>query len=607
MRIKSILAGGMMTVLSILTATQCSAQLSVTADRQSVGKYQVIEFDIANPDAGYANVWEDVRIQAEFTSPGSAVIKTGGFYHSKDTWKVRFAPWEVGTYQWKIILKDALSEKTASGTFLCTASSEKGFVRQHPTNPFRLVFENGSLYNACGIGSCFQDWGNTGTPFDDFGFDGGDRRIGGEEKNTGAIETYLNAYANQAGFNLYRWSVSNCSFDLFQSIAPSGNRYLVREGLWGDTMCMKLRAHGMRIFMDFFGYKAAYIDQGADVNTMNAVRRYEDYIVARYGAYVDFWEVCNETSPSDQWVQVVADYIKSIDPYKHMVSISWDRAAHASIDIASPHWYEKEAELASDTRMVQKINEQRSYKKPIIFGEQGNSVQNWDTLSGLRARIRSWTSFFNEGHLIFWECTFAKDYFSGAANLYIGPTERQYFGALQNYTKDIEPDVQMDNSTTISSAVTVRSYSLRSSKGIFTYLRNAASVYDATKNVSVHITMPSAGQAQWYYPATGDTSSWIPVNKGAISLTAPDFVTDIALRIRLTSPVSVNQHDVPASHSIKLREHEQNNRALKTFDIRGAAIPKSNSRHILHAASPHAAGIYFKTMERGAIAKRSLQ
>ena len=83
-----------------------------------------------------------------------------------------------------------------------------------------------------------------------------------------------------------------------------------------------------------------------------------------------------------------------------------------AIGIASPHWYEKEGELSSDTSTVQKIEAQRYANKPIIFGEQGNSVQNWDPLSALRARIRSWTAFFDEGYFIFWDQQGSKNYMS---------------------------------------------------------------------------------------------------------------------------------------------------------------------------------------------------
>ena len=251
------------------------------------------------------------------------------------------------------------------GSFDCVASQEKGFVRASTQNPLRLVFEDGSLYNALGIGSCDANPHNG-----DWGLDGGDRSKGEAEGLTD-IDGYLKAMADEAKLNIYRWSVNNCAFEMWSTIAITGNRYLVNEGQWGDFLVQKMREHGVRVYLDMFGWKPAFTGQANNQASMDAVKRYVDYIVARYGSSVDFWEVCNETAPPTQWISLVAEYIQSIDPYHHMVSSSWEHPELAAIGFSSPHWYEKEGELASDTRTVEKIQTQRYAKKPIIFGEQG--------------------------------------------------------------------------------------------------------------------------------------------------------------------------------------------------------------------------------------------
>ena len=49
-------------------------------------------------------------------------------------------------------------------------------MRRHPTNPFRMVYEDGTLFPGIGIGDCVNDWNGSGSPFDDdFGLDGGQR------------------------------------------------------------------------------------------------------------------------------------------------------------------------------------------------------------------------------------------------------------------------------------------------------------------------------------------------------------------------------------------------------------------------------------------------
>lgn len=495
------------------------------ADGNGIGRYTVFEITIPFPEAGLANVWEDVTVSVVFTSPSGKPINVRGFYYSTDTWKVRFAPSELGSYTYQVTISTASSKKTQAGSFDCVASSEKGFVRSSQQNPFRLVFEDGTLYNALGIGSCVQD-----PAVPDWGLDGGDRSAGEPEAHTD-IDTYLKAMAGDAKLNIYRWSVNNCAFEMWSTIAPTGNKYLVREGQWGDSLVTTMRKYGVRVYMDFFGWKPMFATNWQDKPSMDAVKRYVDYVVARYGAYVDFWEVCNESSPPSQWISLVAQYVKSIDPYQHMVSSSWERPDLPAIDLASPHWYEKEAELASDTRTIEKIEPLRASKKPIIFGEQGNSVQNWDPLSSLRARIRSWTAFFDEGHLIFWESNFAKDYKAGAANLYIGPDLRKYFNVLQTFTGAVSADVTKV-SIGVAPVAAARAYGLQSSQGLYVYVRDAQS-YTATKSgVTLAINPAKSGMARFYDTKTGAIVKETNVVAGASVLAVPDFVTDVALAIR---------------------------------------------------------------------------
>jgi hypothetical protein len=492
----------------------------------AVGRYTVLELTLPCAEAGLANVWQDATASAVFTSPSGRSISVGGFYYATDTWKIRFAPSELGTYTYRASVKGASTEKTLDGSFDCVDVGERGFVRQSADNPFRLVFEDGSLYAALGMGSCVQ---NDPAGPQNWGLDGGDRSLGEPERHTD-IDGYLKAMAGEGKLNIYRWSVANCAFELWETIATTGNRYLVREGQWGDFLVSKMRANGLRVYMDFFGYKPALTGQWQDAAAAAAIKHYVDYVVARYGAYVDFWEVCNESSPPSEWISLVAGHVKSVDPYKHMVSSSWERPDLPEIDISSPHWYEKEAELASDTRTVQKIDEKRPMGKPIIFGEQGNSVQNWDPLSALRARIRAWTALFNEGHLVFWESNFAKDYKSGAANLYFSPDLRKSFGVLQTFASALADDVTME-AMNVAPATAARAYGLRSSKGLYVYMRDAQGYTSPRSGVTLYIQADKSGVAKFVETTTGATLAEINVPAGSTSLAVPDFVADVALAV----------------------------------------------------------------------------
>ena len=134
------------------------------------------------------------------------------------------------------------------------------------------------------------------------------------------VGTYLGAY-QAAGVNLFRWSVDNCAFNLYQRIAPQGNVYMEREGNWGDRLVRELRSHGFRVYMSIFGFNPPFATD-ASPEQINAVERYVKYVVDRYGAYVDFWELMNEAQVSTAWYTQIATYLRSVDPYHHPIATS---------------------------------------------------------------------------------------------------------------------------------------------------------------------------------------------------------------------------------------------------------------------------------------------
>lgn len=309
----------------------------------------------------------------QLTGPEGRGLSINGFYYDTDLWKVRFSPPSVGTWTWALRLTTPTDAFTESGSFISVPSERPGFLRRHPANPFRLVFENGSLFNAIGIGDCIRD-GDANGRLDEWGFDGDFRPPGQHEGWTVDMDTYMAAYgASGAGFNLFRWSVDNCAFKLWDTISADGNSYLVHEGILGDGLVEALRQNGFRIWMTIFGFNPAFPDAADHPPQQEAVQRYVSYVVARYGTYVDIWELMNEAHVPEGWIAFASDYLRSIDPYGRLISTSWERPELPQIDIDAPHWYEGESELDSDLVTSNRISHQRRWNKPIIFGEQGNT------------------------------------------------------------------------------------------------------------------------------------------------------------------------------------------------------------------------------------------
>jgi hypothetical protein len=111
-------------------------------------------------------------------------------------------------------------------------------------------------------------------------------------------------------------------------------------------------------------------------------------------------------------------------------------------------------------RVQQQATKWKKAGKPVIVGEQGNTGMNWDPLSGLRMRIRTWTALFEEISFIFWNTSWSKTGMfhgrytaGGAANIYLGPEERGYIRVLQNFSSHLDADVRI-TPTEVSSGKT---------------------------------------------------------------------------------------------------------------------------------------------------------
>ena len=44
----------------------------------------------------------------------------------------------------------------------------------------------------------------------------------------------------------------------------------------------------------------------------------------RWGAQTDVWSLLNEQRADAGWLRIAADYLRSIDPYQHPITSSWN-------------------------------------------------------------------------------------------------------------------------------------------------------------------------------------------------------------------------------------------------------------------------------------------
>jgi dienelactone hydrolase len=135
----------------VTCAVAWAAQDTVKEQPVTVARYDV--FEIALTSAGtYANPFLDVTVTALFTAPSGRQLTAYGFYDGGTTWRVRFAPDELG--EWRYITQAAGATDAGldrrSGVFRCAPSRNKGFLRVDPQHKYSFAFSDGTLFFALG-------------------------------------------------------------------------------------------------------------------------------------------------------------------------------------------------------------------------------------------------------------------------------------------------------------------------------------------------------------------------------------------------------------------------------------------------------------------------
>ena len=505
-----------------------------------VGDSQIVELTIAHDDAWYTNPWSEVETETTFEHESGKKIQIYGFYYDKNTWKVRFNPTTKGSWKWQLQFKTPDSTLKDSGEFVSETDTTKAFLRKSKENPLLLTMDDEHIFNAIGIGDGILDSNTNGNPLDDWAIGDStvfmfDSPFGFKERYPSDevvdLATYLDTYGDGGKvFNLYRWSVGNWSFRLWDRI-DTHNKYLIPEGKYGDTFIQSLKNHNFKVFMTLFGFDIFAKDINYPENR-ELIRHYIKYVLARFGAYVDIWEIANEAIVSDDIVRFIADEIRSLDHESRLISMSPERPNMDEVDIISPHWYETEDLSESDLTVKEQIEKFQGYEKPIIFGEQGNVIKNWDETSALRMRVRSWVAFFEEAILIFWNQSDNKDFHNSAygnANIFLGEEERNYVRFLQNFTKDVSLSAEKIPLEIQNSAV--RSYGLVSDKELLGYFFHYE-YPDRETSFRIMLDFPEETEVEWYDPTTGEVVWTQAYSAGHHLLLSPEFTSDIALKAR---------------------------------------------------------------------------
>ena len=566
--------------------------MAVTQNSNAIPLYDVFEITFTH-DNKYANPWLDVTVDVTLRGPSRTNVNVGGFHYGsseppeirvrevdsggrkrqvveyrfekQDLWKARFAPAELGRWTYSYVFTNAARREVAGkGWFDCVKGRvhNPGFVRRNPDNPFRWVFDDGTPYFPIGLQEGWGDWFGVGTALAGKSMEGpfrtdrtnlvkllpGPLYVRGPTTSPQNADVYARRHS-RAGFNLYRFSQCNNTYRLDSDL----DHYLVQEGIMTDEILQHLRKYGFRVFYGLFGYRKVFNDQPDNAEGMAKVKRFVKYSVDRWGAYVDFWQFLNEQKATEDWYKIMIPYLKSIDPYRHPVTTSWERPELAGIDINAPHDYYGSTPRPGAVT-AQKAKAWKAHGKPVIVGEHGNHVNKdpakrpaghggvWYPESAVRMRIRNWVAFFNEIAFIFWNTSYARD--GHFMNIWLGPQERQYIKAMQDFAYRLDKDVRMAP-VTLSLPNEVRAWGLVSERRAAVYLHHFKEHGNPVRGVTVTLDVPASARGYWYSPEDASMLGSFDAPAGEGTFAVPPFAIDLALLVTPDGPPDIDHDGKP--------------------------------------------------------------
>ena len=444
---------------------------------QVVPMYGVHEISIACDDK-FDNPFRDAACWAAFVSPDGKTASVEGFYFGGSQWRVRFVPRRQGTWKWTAQITGGAKPVKQSGAFLCQGAAGHGFLKISKANPFRYEYEDGTPFYPIGIQTC-----NFLQPdFDGPGLVAGAGASSQPAWRSVSTPEWLQAF--KGAVNLVRTQfgqgrADGCSFCLIPAPPrlPKGatkpaNPTTIPADRYDLDLAKKLddtyqlhRAAGVSQILILYqdmslwgptdnttGPPCAFGNARDLVNykspraaNMPLQEQYIRYIVARYGCYVDIWEIFNEDSYApDDYLAHLAAVIRGADPYGHLLTTNYARPDAAWCDLNTWHEYMGMSANEVDDYVVSQIAVLKSYGKLVQNTEFGNQGK-LGNVDPVKWRIAVWSAFMHESGILFWGMSGRQTEGragSGNSNAYIGPDSRQHFRAFHQLTHDLPTDIR---------------------------------------------------------------------------------------------------------------------------------------------------------------------
>jgi hypothetical protein len=546
-----------------------SSPLMIVPSMQTVGKYSYVFFDI-NSVAPYSNPYnpDDIRIDIAFEDPDNNQIILPCFYVSGNPaasrWQGRFTPRKTGQYSYraKVFVNGALDG--LSDVFYLTVedSNNDGFIHLNPQSDYSFLHDSGKLFR--GIGENIA-W---------------DPRP--QYDNQTYTYEYMFPLLGASGCNFARVWICMWNRGMpLEWVSPGLGRYDEVAAARLDTILSLAEQNGIYIMLtldyvgsietlpDYWGgnnywpdnpYNAANggpcANAAAFFSNSTAKDFYKKrlrYIIARWGynPHLCVVELFNEIDGAYQdgdanipasdiasWHSEMSTYLKSIDPFGHLVSTSagykyipglWNVS---NLDFSQSHPYGSTDAIYSTI-----VTFTNTYGKPYVAGEFGydwTGPEETGTQSNYERELHMglWRGMFSPTPIL--PLTWFWDKFAGwndwgifnAAAVYSRPMTSGNNGILQELTVNVGSGIE--------------SMALKDSSRVFVWLRNYTSSTISGRTMFI-VTLQNGTYEVSYYDTWAGTYSAptiVSVTNGVLQSSVPSLAADkdTACRIVKVSP-----------------------------------------------------------------------
>lgn len=430
----SFLTGQTQSRQTVYSKQQKLAINSVRLSDEKIPLYKRLELNV-DLAATYDNPFdpEDINLEAEILLPDGEKIIVPGFFsqkysrrlenrrevlikESQGEWLIRFAPFKTGKHQVIVKARDRSGNVQSSPiNFDATNSELPGFIRISKRDKRFFEFDNGNVFYPIGANTC---WGGGRGTFD---YDEWFKGFGENGCNFGRLwlSPHWTTFAldrpgkYEEGKGLGMFDTANAW--RIEYVLNEAERYGINLKLCIESFNV-LRRKTSYPEWERTPHNAANggilkepVEFWTNPDMEKIFKNKLRYLVARYGAYANVmaWEFWNEVDiVSDyrrdlvkNWHQKMARYLRSIDPYKHLITTSFaNTRGEPEIDLLPELDYVQTHHYGSPDIVltIDKTHKIKSaYGKPHYVGEIGADAggpRSKDDPTGYQVHDPMWIS-----------------------------------------------------------------------------------------------------------------------------------------------------------------------------------------------------------------------